>query len=263
MGGPGNRLMFPRDTNPLSGLPAAPAGPDPRGDAPTGFHGSLANLPLVDVIQILGGNRFSGLLAVAHGGQQGRLYFVDGEIVHAEAGDHVGELAARIIIGWPRGSFDLHPNTATIERTIRKKLSPLLLDVHHALDEHRRTSERMAPVGVPKEPPRMSWVDQVRALPGVVYAVRFGKEGTPIGDGGPQAEALAARGFYLAQMIAEPAGALLGLRDLGVAAVRSASEQLLLFHVRGSYLCLAVAPDVSVDRVEADVRAIQARPEKG
>lgn len=248
--------MLPRDTNP-------PAVPEPRGDAATGFHGSLANLPLVDVIQMVGGNRFSGLLAVAHGGQQGRLYFVDGEIVHAEAGDHLGEAAVRTIVGWPRGSFDLHPNTATIERTIRKRLSPLLLDVHHALDEHRRTSERMGPVGVPREPPRTSWIDQVRALPGVVYAVRFGAEGTPIGDAGPQAEALAARGFYLAQMVAGPAAQLLGLHDLGVAAVRSAGEQLLLFHVRGSYLCLAVAPDVSVDRVEADARAIQTRPERG
>ena len=52
----------------------------------TGFQGAIGSLPLVDLLQVWGLNRTSGLVTITFGGSTGRLYLIDGEVVPAEAG---------------------------------------------------------------------------------------------------------------------------------------------------------------------------------
>ena len=106
------------------------------GSTRTGFQGAIGSLPLVDLLQVWSMNGFSGLVAVASQGRTGHLYFVDGEIVHAECDDVTGEQAVGTIVAWPEGAFDLHPNTTTLHRTIHKSLSHLLLDAHKSDRSH-------------------------------------------------------------------------------------------------------------------------------
>ncbi len=118
-----------------TGARAAPSGREAPAATPTGFQGAVGSLPLVDLLQVWSLNGFSGLVTVTSLGVAGRIYFVDGAIVHAEADGHVGEAAVTTIIGWPQGTFELYPNTATLSRTIEKSVSHLLLDAHRVLDE--------------------------------------------------------------------------------------------------------------------------------
>ena len=110
-----------------------------------GFHGETAGMQLVDLLQLWSMNRFSGLVEVTYLGHKGHLYFLEGEVVHAEAGGAVGEPAVGAILAWPGGTFDPFPNTTTLKRTIQKRLSHLLLDAHRVIDEQRRAPVLAAP----------------------------------------------------------------------------------------------------------------------
>jgi hypothetical protein len=237
--------------------------------APGGFQGSIGNLPLVDLLQVWSLNQFSGLVSVASRGRTGRLYFVQGEIVHAEAGEESGEPAVRALLGWPDGSFEPVPNTTTLKRTIAKRLSHLLLDAHRTLDEQRREAPAgavpppaapPAPGGAPRERQGPTVLDQIRALPGVTAAVRFGADGRPLGPAGAEVEELAARGLYLALNHAAAVAQAFGLGELSLAAHQGAAGSMVLVHSRGNYLAVGVADGAPVEPVAAQVRTLLTRP---
>jgi hypothetical protein len=233
-----------------------------RSASTSGFHGAIGSLPLVDLLQVWGLNRTSGLVTITFDGKTGRLYLVDGEVVHAEAGAAVGEAAVRTILGWPEGTFELAPNTTTLERTIQKKLSHLLLDAHRELDEARRAPPEPRPppppAAPPREPARASAIDQIRALPEVAHVVRFGADGRPVGDAGPSAEALAAKGLYLSVMHAGAVSGTFGLGELRLATLDSPKGSLVVVHGGGSYLALALTPGAAIDPLVARLRTILA-----
>lgn len=248
---------------------AAPAPTEPA-TTPAGFQGAVGSVPLVDLLQVWSMNGFSGLVTVTAPDGVGRIYFVDGAIVHAEAEGVVGEPAVGTIIGWPQGSFELFPNTATLARTIQKSVSHLLLDVHRVLDERRRAAAPSpaqpaprravaAPPAAAGPDPARTLSDQLRAIPGVLRAVRFGPDGRPAGDPSPAAEALAAKGLYLALNPAAAVARAFGLHAFTLALLRGAKESLVLVHTGGQYLALAVTPEAALDQVGAQVRAILTR----
>jgi hypothetical protein len=237
-----------------------------------GFHGAIGSLPLADLLQVWATNRFSGLVRIAYRERTGQLYFVDGEIVHAEAEELSGEHALQEIIGWPGGSFELFPNTATLHRTIQKAFNHLLLDAHRALDERHRAGPAAAPPAsaapqaageapAPSSPPSAASVlDQLRALRGVVRVVRFGSDGRAAGREGAEAEQLAAKGLYLAVNHAAAVAAALGLGELSIAALQGERESFVVVHRAGNYLAVAVEPGAPIDLVASQVRALLTRP---
>ncbi len=232
-----------------------------------GFQGSVESLPLVDLLQVWSMNRFSGLVTVSFHGRTGQLYLVEGELVHAEADGLAGERAVAVIIGWPEGSFELFPNTTALNRTIHKSFSHLLLDAHRELDERGRgivasTPERPTPPVRPSasEPSRPGVLDQIRAIPGVTRLVRCGRDGRPSGDAGPEAEALAARGLYLALTHAASVASAFGLHELALATLQGERESFVLIHSNASYLCIAVAPGTAMEPVVMQLRGLLTRP---
>jgi hypothetical protein len=237
-------------------MPSAPQGSDG-----SGLRGASGSLPLVDLLQVWSLNRFSGLVAVASRGRDGKLHFADGDIVHAEADGAEGEPAVRVILSWTDVTFEPFPNTTTLTRTIRKKVSHLLLDAHRELDERRRPAQAgaaPAPRASPATGP--STMDQIRAIRGVTRLVRFGADGRPTGPADAEADALAAKGLYLALTHAGAVGQAFGLKELSLAALEGPRESLVVVHAGGQYLCLAVAPGTPVDPIVSQVRALLTRP---
>ncbi len=227
--------------------------------ASAALSGSTASLPLVDLLQVWSMNRFSGLVVVRFGEKVGHLYFVEGEIVHAEAGDVVGEPAVGTILAWPGGAFEPLPNTTTLKRTISKRLSHLLLDAHRIIDEQRQAAPTPAPP--PAAGARGATVfDRIRSLAGVTRVVRFGKDGRTAAGEGPAGEDLAAKGLYLAINHAGAIASTFGLREVVLASVHGTRESFLIVHGGGNYLAVAVAPGVPVEPVAAQVRSLLAKP---
>jgi hypothetical protein len=85
-----------------------------------GFHGTITNTSLPDVIQLLCIGRVTCQMSVRSGGKRGFINFREGEIVHAEAQDLKGEEAFYNILSWDLGFFecrDLPDNVETIQES--------------------------------------------------------------------------------------------------------------------------------------------------
>ena len=103
-----------------------------------GVSGSLQEMALPDVIQILGNGRKSGLLKVSNGRLQGVLMFQDGSIHDARFGDLGGAEAVYGILRLMEGDFALEPDTTPVEDVIGIPTHHLLLEAMRRIDEEQR-----------------------------------------------------------------------------------------------------------------------------
>jgi response regulator RpfG family c-di-GMP phosphodiesterase len=103
-----------------------------------GVSGSLQEMALPDVMQILGNGRKSGLLKVSSGTLQGVLMFQDGSIHDARFGDLGGAEAVYGILRLMEGEFALEPDTTPVEDVIGIPTHHLLLEAMRRLDEEQR-----------------------------------------------------------------------------------------------------------------------------
>jgi len=103
-----------------------------------GVSGSLQEMALPDVIQILANGRKSGRLKVRSGTLQGELLFQDGSIHDSRFGDLGGAEAVYGILRLIEGDFQLEPETTPVEDVIGIPTHHLLLEAMRRLDEEQR-----------------------------------------------------------------------------------------------------------------------------
>jgi hypothetical protein len=109
-----------------------------------GLTGSLSQLPLVDLLKMLAAGGQTGHLELTSGLDQGDLYLVQGELVHAECDMRAGEAAFGRLITWPNGQFRFEPGAPAPGRSIEKPLDRLLADSARAASE-REAIRRVVP----------------------------------------------------------------------------------------------------------------------
>jgi len=222
----------------------------------TGFKGALAGLSLTDVIQLKGHNKYTGAITVEYGASQGVIYFVDGEIIHAEQGEESGEQAIYRIIKWPGGTFNIHPEMTSNVCTIHYRTDFLLLEALRRLDEEKAGSAVNTSAGPAVTPRRTMSKIAARLLEisNITYAVLLDKQGAPLQDTSIEAVALAAKGLFLART-GNQLGDLMGLGEIKAAAVHTTNFHLLLYDSKQHYLSIAVKPECNLDSVEAEIKS--------
>lgn len=222
----------------------------------TGFKGALAGLSLTDVIQLKGHNKYTGAITVEYGASQGVIYFVDGEIIHAEQGSESGEQAIYQIIKWPGGTFNIHPEMTSNVCTIHYRTDFLLLEALRRLDEEKAGSAVNTLAGPSVTPRRTMSKIAARLLEisNITYAVLLDKQGVPLQDASIEAVALAAKGLYLART-GNQLGDLMGLGEIKAAAVHTTNFHLLMYDSKQHYLSIAVKPECNLDSVEAEIKS--------
>ena len=235
-----------------------------KGAGTGGFEGSVTNLTLSDVIQLEGRNLFSGSILVSYQDVEGQIFFQGGQVVHAELGKITGEEAFNWILSWPGGKFKLHPNVSSLQRTIEKNLDHLLLSSHQWLDElrHRHSVTREVPV-MPGPSSRKEVTHTICEVPGVISAVLSDREGVCRESSGARVKDVAAKGLYLADMIAKPVGECLGLGELKVATMHGGPEPVLLFKAKELLLSVGFNPEASAELVEQNIRRSLAAQKAG
>jgi len=222
----------------------------------SGFKGAVAGLSLTDVIQLKGHNKYTGGISVEYGDCQGVIYFVDGEIIHAEQGDNSGEQAIYEIIKWPSGSFNIHPEMTSNVCTIHCRTDYLLLEALRRMDEENSGAPATKPDATSSAPRRtMSKVAaRLQEINNITYAVLLEKQGPPVQDSSIEAAALAAKGVFLAKT-GNSIGEMMGLGEIKAASVHTTHYNLLLYDSKQHYLSIAVKPDCNLDSVEAEIKA--------
>lgn len=103
-----------------------------------GVSGSLTEMSLPDVVQILYHGRKSGKLGISSEGKRGEIHFCDGQIYDANFGDQLQEEAFYEMLLLTGGDFELDPNFKPTERKIELGPESLLLEGMRRLDESGR-----------------------------------------------------------------------------------------------------------------------------
>ncbi len=107
------------------------------------FQGSLAELHLPDIIQLISVSGKSGVFHLVDGPHKGQIYLHDGKIVHAQIDDTAGEEAVYALAIWSQGDFKFEPGVPTEHRTISKSNTNLLMEAARRLDEWRVLSKKI------------------------------------------------------------------------------------------------------------------------
>lgn len=100
-----------------------------------GVSGSLAEMGLPDMVQILWHGRKTCALKINAKGQAGEIDFADGQIVHATWGSLKGEDAFYKMLALREGDFRLDPKYTPSIRSIQASPEGLLLEGMRRLDE--------------------------------------------------------------------------------------------------------------------------------
>lgn len=103
-----------------------------------GVSGSLTEMALPDVVQILFHGRKSGKLTIASEGKKGEILFNEGMIFDANFGDAAQEEAFYEMLSLTDGDFELDPNFRPSEQVIQVSPESLLLEGMRRLDEAGR-----------------------------------------------------------------------------------------------------------------------------
>lgn len=108
------------------------------------FQGSLKELPLPDIIQLVSVSGKTGLFSLRRDGDAaGEIYLRGGQIVHAQVGDLQGEEAMYELAIWPEGDFVFTPGKETEVTTIQKSNTNLLMEAARRIDEWQILSKRI------------------------------------------------------------------------------------------------------------------------
>ncbi len=103
-----------------------------------GVNGSLTEMALPDVLQVLSNGRKSGRLDIASAGQKGEILFSDGAIWGARFGPRSGVEAVYAMLMLDEGDFTLDPAARATDRTVHDSTESILLEGMRRLDEGRR-----------------------------------------------------------------------------------------------------------------------------
>ncbi len=109
-----------------------------QGGASRGVSGSLSEMGLPDMVQVLWHARKSGSLKIRANNNSGEIHFVNGLVWNAMWGTQRGEDAFYSMIGLVEGTFALDPNYVADAQVIQASPEALLLEGMRRMDEQAR-----------------------------------------------------------------------------------------------------------------------------
>lgn len=101
------------------------------------FQGSLADVKLPDIIQLMSVSSKTGCFLLTRGKTEGQIFLHEGQIVHAELHDLKGEEAIYAMAIWEDGQFLFMLDQTTDQKTVQNRNTNILMEVARKLDEWR------------------------------------------------------------------------------------------------------------------------------
>lgn len=130
------------------------------------LQGSLTELSLPDVIQMVSVSGKTGAFEILGENETGRIFLHEGRIVDAAVGNLRGDSAVYEMAIWSRGTFSFNPGEKSDEVTIHLSNANLMMEAARRLDEWRVLSRKIPSLDhVPYFTPRDQGQDQVTLSP--------------------------------------------------------------------------------------------------
>ena len=211
--------------------------------------GRIRGITLFGFLQLLEVEQKTGLVVVHAGGQEGRLYFADGALVHAHTRGLGGVEAAYEILTWPDPTVEIFYKRRAREQTVEERLQHVLMEAARLLDERGRDA---APAAAPAAPPRrvhdfdtlpaQAELEAALEIDGAVgVALVHVGSGMTLGmAGGTAALDMEVAGSAAAEV------ARAKLRTIGTLKLSDAIQDMMITLGRQYHLIRFVAPDVFI-----------------
>ena len=121
------------------------------------LQGSLADIALPDVIQLVSVSGKTGVFTLSGDGADGKIFIKDGQITDAVAGKLGGEYAVYEMAGWHKGQFIFTAGIESERVTVNKSNTSLMMEAARRLDEWRVLQRKipsmdLVPYFLPREP---------------------------------------------------------------------------------------------------------------
>ena len=100
-----------------------------------GVSGSLREMGLPDIVQVLFHGRKTGRLNVRHAGKNGEIHFLEGAVANAVMGELAGKEAFYALLKLTDGDFALDPSFTPPKRIMEESAEALLLEGMRRMDE--------------------------------------------------------------------------------------------------------------------------------
>ena len=107
------------------------------------FQGSLNELPLSDIVQLVAVSGKTGMFSMTRASEKGYVYLQNGQITHAKLGDVEGDDAIYALALWNQGTFQFSPGVESDARTISRSNTNLLLEAARRSDEWKILSRKI------------------------------------------------------------------------------------------------------------------------
>jgi hypothetical protein len=130
------------------------------------LQGSLSELPLPDVIQLVSVSGKTGAFEIQGDEAEGKIFLRDGQIVDALVGRLRGDSAVYEMAIWSQGKFSFHPGEESDQVTIHMSNANLMMEAARRFDEWRVLSRKIPSLDlVPYFTSRDQGADQVTLSP--------------------------------------------------------------------------------------------------
>lgn len=130
------------------------------------LQGSLTDIALPDVIQLVSVSGKTGVFSLSSDRQEGKIYLRDGQITDAIVGPLRGENAVYEMAIWQQGQFIFTPNVESDQSTVTKPNASLMMEAARRLDEWRILQRKIPSLDlIPYFQPREAGHDQVTLSP--------------------------------------------------------------------------------------------------
>jgi pSer/pThr/pTyr-binding forkhead associated (FHA) protein len=124
--------------------------------SPKSMAGSIEEIPLPDLLQLLSTSRKSGVLVIHSDRHAGKIFFRKGQIYfgNIENQFNIGPRKALTrMLGWTQGSFELEPpDESAVLEELDDSTEGLLIESMRQLDEYKVAAEKLpeltSPIGV-------------------------------------------------------------------------------------------------------------------
>jgi CheY-like chemotaxis protein len=229
-------------------------------EAQGGFRGIQSKM-LVDIIQLECLSQSSSVLKVVQGVQEGRIWFLNGEITDAQTADLSGEAAFHRILSWKTGNFEIMPAEPDHPRAIHNSYQGLLLETVQALDEARSVVPPRPPepgAAPPKDVPKGRLLPELARFRGVEFLLSTDNQGKVESWGVENAEQFGQWTKHTMERFRKlgedwQLGRLNRVHGMGL------QRQVIMVEMAGADLCVGMQSLLSAEQVRQTLKNILAK----
>ncbi len=114
----------------------------------SGIWGSLKNMNLTDIIQMMHMNNKTVTVHLSKGEKKGSVFIKNGKVVHVHYGSLIGEDAFFHMLAWNEGTFSIEMGAPTDLQSISKPMHHILLEGFKKIDDRKRKGNLMGSVSM-------------------------------------------------------------------------------------------------------------------